>query len=83
MSAPVDVLAVLDAEIERAGGDAFPSGRNLTRARAAVAELLEAVRTAKRSARLVHDDRQQELVCIPVGEWDRITDAFAKFGGSK
>lgn len=45
MSAPkVDVLAVMDAEIERAGGEAFPVGRTLIAARAVVAELIEADR---------------------------------------
>lgn len=46
MSAPVDVLAVIDKEIARAGGVYFEDGRNLIDARAAVAELIERERKA-------------------------------------
>ncbi|MDZ5813886.1 hypothetical protein U4I65_02395 [Stenotrophomonas maltophilia] len=39
----VDVLAVIDREISRAGGVYYSDGRDLMEARAAVAELVEAV----------------------------------------
>jgi hypothetical protein len=38
----VDVLASLDREIERAGGEAYPVGKKLIATRDAVAELIEA-----------------------------------------
>lgn len=44
--APVDVLAVIDREIARAGGHYYADGRDLIAARAAVAELIEALREA-------------------------------------
>lgn len=43
MATAIDVLAVLDAEIRRAGGEAYQAGRDLIDARAAVAELIEAL----------------------------------------
>lgn len=39
----VDVLAVIDREVRRAGGEGYPDGCDLLEARAAVAELIEAV----------------------------------------
>lgn len=49
MSTSVDVFAVLDREVTRAGGESYPDGRDLIAARAAVAELIEAVEEARRS----------------------------------
>ena len=43
MSTSVDVLAVMDREVARAGGESYPYGRDLIAARAAVAELIDAV----------------------------------------
>lgn len=86
MRAPVDVLAVLDAEIERAGFYAFPSGRNLIRARAAVAELVEAARRVNGDHVAPHDcyatgpltgDPVRDLVSCPGCE---LAAALAKFG---
>lgn len=44
----VDVLAVMDAEIQRAGGEAYQAGRDLIEARAAVDELIEAAQDVSR-----------------------------------
>ncbi|MNM06960.1 hypothetical protein D3C81_169910 [compost metagenome] len=38
----VDVLAVMDREVARAGGESYSDGRDLIEARAAFAELIEA-----------------------------------------
>ncbi len=43
MSKSIDVLAVMDREVERAGGESYSDGRDLIEARAAVAELIEAL----------------------------------------
>lgn len=45
----VDVRAVLRAEIERAGDEAYPVGRALIAADAAVAELIEAAKDCQDS----------------------------------
>ncbi len=45
MSAPVDVLAVMQREVDRAGGNYYQDGRELIEARAAVAELIDHVRS--------------------------------------
>lgn len=52
----VDVLASLDREIERAGGEAYPVGRKLVATRDAVAELIEAVTVFERNIRMKYGD---------------------------
>lgn len=42
MSRSVDVLVTLDLEVARAGGESYPAGRYLIKARDAVADLIEA-----------------------------------------
>lgn len=42
MGNKIDVLAVIDREVRRAGGEGYPDGCDLLEARAAVAELIEA-----------------------------------------
>lgn len=51
----VDVLAVLDREIARAGGEAYEAGADLIHARAAFAELVEAAARANGDHHAPHD----------------------------
>ncbi|HEL7630556.1 TPA: hypothetical protein UL921_002387 [Stenotrophomonas maltophilia] len=50
MSTSVDVLAVLDREVTRAGGESYPDGRDLIAARTAIADLIEEVEKISKSS---------------------------------
>lgn len=86
MSAPVDVLAVMDAAIERV---ARPHEAGLHRARAAVAELIEAVKArkiAKRRLWLAQSDNDKAALssarhAMKAAE-DREAAALARVGGA-
>ncbi len=78
-SAPVDVLAVMDDCIDNYEYDAPGYANGIREARAAVADLVAALRRCR--PRLMHDDRQQEVVCIAPADWDRIRAALALVGG--
>lgn len=41
MGSKIDVLAVIDREVRRAGGEGYPDGCDLLEVRAAVAELID------------------------------------------
>lgn len=47
----------------------------------AIAELIAAGERSKRSARLMHDDRQQEVVGVPPNEWRDLCAALAACRG--
>ena len=84
MNEPVNLLGDLDRAI--AGMEAPVRERRWHRdrlidVRAAVAELVEANRNCM--PRIMHDDRQQEVVCMDPANWDRICTALARFGGAK
>ena len=81
MSAPLDVLAVMDAEIARAGFDAFPSGRNLIRARAAVAELVEHVRDLSLGMPLSYADNARVIGNSNALVLERLRAALARIKG--
>ena len=51
MAERIDLLAILRAEIERAGGDAYPVGRALIAARDAVEDLIDFLRDAECNCR--------------------------------
>ena len=75
--AKVDVLAALDAEIERAGGEAYPVGRKLIATRTAVAELIDAAREYREGTRC-HVEK-----CIYCHERStRLDVALARAGGA-
>lgn len=84
MTAPVDVLAVMDELIGIPAVECQDDQLFVDRAKAArsaFAELIAAHRECR--ARMMHDDRRQEVVCINPAEWKRITDALARVGGVK
>lgn len=86
--AGVDVLKALEAAAETLEWasstqhmDASDEARDLWAARAAVAELIEAARRAGRSAVVMHDDRQREVVCIQPADWTALAAALRNVQG--
>ncbi|RZZ90634.1 hypothetical protein [Pseudoxanthomonas winnipegensis] len=76
MSAPVAVLAVIDREIERAGGDSYSDGRDLIEVRAAVAGLITASRDAAAVLQSKAGPLEQETP-------RRLYAALARVGGAQ
>lgn len=80
MNKQVDVMAVMDAEIERAGFDAFQSGRNLIRVRAAVADLVEAAK------KVIDEAAMDPRITDTSATWIAVAgmrSVIAKFGGAQ
>ena len=71
MSAPVDVLAVLDDLIADMGDTPGTTGHQVAHVRGAVAELIEAARIVA-----THQDASISA------EWDRLDAALANCGGA-
>lgn len=82
---PVDVLRTIDTQMGYAvGADHEFAERELADlrdTRDALSCLLRAGGDAARSARVMHDDRQQEVVAIPVEAWRALADALARVRG--
>jgi hypothetical protein len=77
-----DVLEVLGTQASMARVDGRADcGDDIENARARIAELIAAAERSKRSARLMHDDRQQEVVCIPPDQWNALCAALAACRG--
>lgn len=89
MSAPVAVLAVIDRESERAGGDSYSDGRDLIEVRAAVAELIEAGAELHKAGRRIQSAYRRgevpgEAIRDEFGKAQRrFAEALSRVGGSK
>lgn len=85
MTAPVDVLAVMDREIGRWDGlDSYAEGKDLIAARAAVAELLEALDNVRdRLGVVIECDNEDHGGASPddVSAYDRAAAALARCKG--
>jgi len=68
----VNVLAVIDREISRAGGDAYSDGRDLIEVRTAMAKVIDALRTLVAESVHPYDGGEYED-----GEWQALDAARA------
>lgn len=77
MGSKIDVLAVIDREVRRAGGEGYPDGCDLLEARAAVAELIDVYEELLNELREISDEAGQEPYNNP-----RANAALARVKGS-
>ena len=86
---PVDVLAVMDSctdELEKQPGCYYTDAAKLQEARAAIAELIEALRKAEdRLGVLIESDTEDHGGAAPedVAAWEACNAAIARVGGGK